>query len=91
MENITILFDILIALLSLWVLFKLIGHGGTIGKTLSLVGYGIVVIGFSQIIETVGLIFFNENVFDVHIIHRSILTLGFFIVAFGFKKMMDNK
>ena len=91
MENITILFDILIALLSIWVLFKLIGYGGSIGKSLSFVGYGIVIIGISQIIETLGLIFIDSNVFDVHIIHRSILVVGFIFLALGFKSLMEKK
>lgn len=91
MENLTIGFDILIALLSLWVLYKLIGYGGTIGKSLSQVGYGIVIIGFSQMVETLGLIFIDKNVFDVHIVHRSILIIGFFLVAWGFKNLMEKK
>ena len=90
MENITILFDVLIAILSLWVLFKLLGYGGSIGKSLSQVGYGIVIIGFSQIVETFGLIFLDKNVFDVHIVHRSILMIGFFLVAWGFGSLMKK-
>ncbi len=91
METLTVLFDILIALLSLWVVFKLIGYGGTIGKSLSQVGYGIVIIGFSQILETAGLLFFDESVFDMHVIHRSVLTTGFLLVAWGFKNLMEKK
>ncbi|MCX6753499.1 MAG: hypothetical protein NTV03_00340 [Candidatus Nomurabacteria bacterium] len=90
MENITILFDVFIAILSLWVLFKLLGYGGSIGRSLSQVGYGIVIIGFSQIVETFGLIFLDKNVFDVHIVHRSILTIGFFLVAWGFGSLMKK-
>ena len=91
MQNLTILFDVLIALLSLWVLSKLIGYGGSIGKSLSQVGYGIVIIGFSQVVETLGLIFIDSNVFDIHIVHRSILATGFFLVAWGFKNLMEKK
>lgn len=91
MENITVVFDLLIALLSLWILFKLIGYGGIIGKSLSQVGYGIVIIGFSQVVETLGLIFIDSNVFDIHIVHRSILTIGFALVAWGFKNLMEKR
>jgi hypothetical protein len=91
MENITVIFDIFIAILSILILFKLIGYGGLIGKSLSQVGYGLVIIGFSQIVETVGLIFVNKNVFDVHIVHRSVLVVGFFLVAWGFKNLMNKK
>lgn len=84
-------FDILIFLLSLWVLYKLLGYGGIIGRSLSLIGYGIVIIGFSQMVETIGLIFVDSNVFDVHIVHRSILAIGFLLVALGFKNLMEKK
>jgi membrane-bound acyltransferase YfiQ involved in biofilm formation len=90
MENITILFDTCIALLSIWVLFKLIGYGGNIGKSLSQIGYGIVIIGISQAVETMGLMFIDKNVFDIHIIHRSILVIGFSLVAWGFKNLMNK-
>ncbi|MFA6999788.1 MAG: hypothetical protein WC241_01595 [Candidatus Paceibacterota bacterium] len=90
MENITILFDVFIALLSIWILFKLIGYGGAIGKSLSLVGYGLVIIGLSQAVETIGLMFIDKNVFDIHIIHRSILVIGFSLVAWGFKSLMNK-
>lgn len=91
MENLTILFDTLIALLSIWVLLKLIGYGGIIGKSLSQVGYGIVIIGLSQFVETFGLILFNASIITIEIVHRFILTVGFFFVAWGFKNLMDKK
>jgi len=94
MENMTIsftvLFDLFIALLSIWVLFKLIGYGGSIGKSLSQVGYGLVIVGFSQIIETLGLMFVDENMFDIHIIHRLVLITGFFMLAWGFNNLMKK-
>ena len=90
MENITIVFDVAIAAASLWVLSKLIGYGGEIGDSLTKVGYGIVIIGFSQIIETVGLILLNNNVSEVHIVHRSFLTVGFLLVSWGFRNLMTK-
>lgn len=90
MENITILFDVFIALLSIWIFFKLIGYGGAIGKSLSQVGYGLVIIGLSQAVETTGLMFIDKSMFDIHIIHRSILLIGFSLVALGFKNLMNK-
>jgi len=94
MQNLTILtvlFDLLLALLSIWVLFKLIGYGGLVGRSLSQVGYGIIIIGFSQILETIWVIFINTNLFDIEIFHRLILVIGFFLVALGFKNLMEKK
>ena len=91
MENITVVFDVLIAFASLWVLSKLIGYGGSIGNSLTKVGYGIVIIGFSQLAETFGLIFFNNNIIDAHVVNRSLITVGFIFVAWGFKNLMEEK
>lgn len=89
-EGITIIFDVVIAGASLWVLSKLVGYGGVIGDSLTKVGYGIVIIGFSQLIETIGLIIFSSDVSELHIFHRLLLTTGFIIVAWGFKKLMSE-
>lgn len=91
MDGITLVFDAVIALLSLWVLFKLLGYGGIIGDSLAKVGYGIVIIGFSQLIETIGLIIFSTNASAVHIVHRSLLTIGFLLVSWGFRNLMTNR
>jgi len=88
MENITILLNIFIAVLSFWVLFKLIGYGGTIGRSLSQIGYGIVIIGLSQFVETLGLVLLNANIATTEMVHRLILTIGFFFVAWGFGVLM---
>jgi cytochrome b561 len=88
MENITILFDILIAILSLWVLTKLLPFSGLLGKSLKTIGYGIVVIGFSQLIETLGLILIKTSPAIIENIHRLILTLGFILIVLGFRKLL---
>lgn len=90
MENITIVFDVVIAATSLWVLLKLIGYGGEIGDSLAKVGYGIVIIGFAQIVETVGLILLDNTVSEVHIFHRFLLTFGFLLLSWGFKNLMTK-
>ena len=93
MDALTLSFDVLIALLSIWVLVKLTGYGGSIGKALNMVGYGIIVIGLSQFIETIGLYFLNSEMSTVEIVHfahRLVLLTGMFLVFFGFKKLMDK-
>ena len=94
MDTITLSFDILIALLSLWVLVKLTGYGGPIGQALNMVGYGIITIGISQFIETVGLYFLGNagmgTVEIVHFFHRFVLLSGMLLVFFGFKKLMNE-
>jgi len=91
MENITLLFDLLIALLSLWVLLKLTGFSGLIGKSLTMVGSGIITIGFSQFVETIGLNYFNANGSTIELVHRFILLVGLIFIALGFRNLIDKK
>ena len=90
METTTVILDVLIALTSLWVLSKVIGYGGSIGDSLAKVGYGIVFIGFSEIVETIGLVVFNSDIFAIHILNRSLLLVGFALVSWGFKNLMER-
>ncbi|MFA6503152.1 MAG: hypothetical protein WCT45_02765 [Candidatus Paceibacterota bacterium] len=95
MDILTLSFDILIALLSVSVLIKLRGYGGIIGDSLKMVGYGIITIGLSQFIETVGLYFLGDagmsTVDIVHFFHRLVLLGGMLLVFFGFRKLMGGK
>ena len=90
---ITLSFDVLIAILSIWVLLKLTGYGGVIGEALTMVGYGIIIVGLSQFIETIGLYFLSSDMGVegvVHFVHRLVLLTGMLLVFFGFKKLMDK-
>ncbi|MFZ2049147.1 MAG: hypothetical protein WAV25_02540 [Minisyncoccia bacterium] len=93
MENITIIFDIAIAIISVLVLIKLTGYGGIIGQTLQKIGYGIVIIGVSQLVETIGLYILGNKMSEVdilHFFHRLILLIGVLLVYSGFKKLMTK-
>lgn len=93
MDMLTLLFDVLIAILSIWVLMKLTGYGGVIGEALTMVGYGIIVIGLSQFIETIGLYFLSSDmsvVGVIHFVHRLVLLTGMFLIFFGFRKLLDK-
>lgn len=94
MEKLILFLDILIAILSLWVLYKLTAYSGLIGKlgkSLSLIGYGVVVIGLSQFVETVGLNFLDFGVSNIEITHRLILFVGLIFIAWGFGDLMEKK
>lgn len=93
METTTVLIDLVIAALSVWVLIKVTGYGGIIGTALTLVGYGIIIIGVSQFFETAGLYFLNAEMSTleiVHLIHHLILFTGMVLVFLGFEKLMNK-
>lgn len=94
METITVLFDLAIASLSIWVLAKVTGYGGVIGKALTMVGYGIIIIGLSQFFETAGLYLFSTSEMStlevVHFVHHLVLFIGMALVFWGFEKLMNK-
>ena len=93
MDILTLAFDVVIAVLSIWVLVELTGYGGAIGEALTMVGYGTIIIGVSQFIETVGLYFLSgdmSTVEIVHFVHRLVLLTGMLLVFFGFRKLMNK-
>ncbi len=90
MNIITILVDIFIGVLSILVFFKINGHGGLVGRALMMIGYGIVIIGLSQTIETilVDLLHLNEKIIEI-IIHLLLLA-GMISIYTGFIKMFTK-
>lgn len=91
MEILMMVSEILIISLSLWILFKLRGYGGLIGKSLSNIGYGTVILGFSQIIETLPLEFLAIETTTLESIHHLIFLIGLILIAVGFKRLMEGK
>ena len=87
----TILLDLVIVFLALWILFKLKGYGGLIGESLTKIGYGIVVIGFSQIIETVDPDMLAMSASTLETTLHLIFILGLILLALGFKRLMEGK
>jgi hypothetical protein len=93
MDILTLSFDALIAILSIWVLLKLTGFGGVMGEALNMVGYGIIIVGLSQFIETIGLYFLSSEMGIaeiVHFGHRLVLLSGMLLVFFGFSRLMKK-
>lgn len=94
MGMLTFAFDIVIALLSIWILVKLTGYGGLIGDALKLIGYGVIIIGASQFIETIGLYAMGGDMGTadiVHFFHRLVLLSGMLLVFFGFRNLMERR
>lgn len=91
MEALMMVTDVLIIALSLWILFKLRGYGGLIGKSLSNIGYGTIILGFSQIIETLPLDFLAIEAATLESIHHIIFLIGLILIAVGFKRLMEGK
>jgi hypothetical protein len=91
MEIISILLAIVIGLLSIWILLKLNRYGGFIGAILSKIGYGTIILGLSQIIETPGLNFFNLEDATMDMVHHLVFIVGLSLIAWGFRDLLEKK
>lgn len=91
MELINTIFSAVILLLSIWILLKLSGHGGFVGSSLNLIGYGTVVLGLSQVIETVRLDYWNIQPEMMEMAHHFIFIMGLVMIAIGFRNLMGKR
>jgi hypothetical protein len=91
MEQLNLILDGIIILLSFWVLKILVGYGGLIGKALTTIGIGVLVFGVAQIIETTLSIWSPWDLYTIEMVHRLILTIGFIITIFGYKSFMRRQ
>ncbi len=87
---INLILDATIVVLSLWVLQILIGYGGLIGRALTLIGSGTVIIGVAQIIETIMNQWLTSDPLAIELIHRIILVIGFIYIVWGYRVLMKK-
>jgi len=83
MEPVTILFDVLNLFLALWLLFLVKDYIGLIGKSFRLIALGTIVIGLSQVFETVGVHFSLFDISFLQFTNRSLIFLGIIAIAWG--------
>lgn len=81
--------DIVLLLVSFWMAFtaRKMNMGGAVGKTISLVVYGAVVLGLAHLAETL-----VSTIFDIpnevnEMIHRVIVLIGFVLLTVGLRSL----
>ena len=83
--------DVVIVIMSLWVLEMLVGYGGIIGGALRTIGIGTVIIGVGQLVETIMSHWFGVNVITTEFVHRLLLITGFIFIVWGYRSLMMKK
>jgi hypothetical protein len=81
--------DVLLLIVSFWMAYtaKKMNMGGAVGKTISLVVYGAVVLGLAHLAETILSGFFNVPGDVNEAIHRIIVLFGFVLLTFGLRSL----
>jgi hypothetical protein len=78
--------DVILILASVWMLISVRGIGGIMGKTLSLVIAGAIILGMAHLIADAGTGLFHLAGPLNNFIHRLIVLVGFILLALGFRQ-----
>jgi len=78
--------DVILILASIWMLVSVRGIGGIMGRTLTLIIIGAIVLGLAHIAsDATGTLLKWPGPFN-NFIHRLIVLLGFILLALGFRQ-----
>ncbi len=78
--------DVILILASIWMLMSVRGIGGIMGRTLSLVIAGAIILGVAHLVADAGSGLLHLDGALNNFIHRLIVLLGFVLVALGFRQ-----
>lgn len=92
LELVNTTMDFILVMASFWMAFTVrkMHMGGAVGKTISLVVYGSVVLGFAHLAETILFAFFNIPNDANELIHRCIVLLGFILLTVGLRSLCQS-
>jgi hypothetical protein len=95
-DYINVLLDVILLIALVWmVMVALRGLGGVIGSAINLVTIGALILGFEHISRRLPFDYLDWNANILELFHRVIAFIGFFLLAFGFRKIrimtMDMK
>jgi hypothetical protein len=88
-ELINTTMDFILLIVSFWMALtaRKMNMGGAVGKTISLVVYGAIVLGLAHLAETILSNFFNVPNDPNELIHRGIVLLGFILLTVGLRSL----
>lgn len=90
MNEISILLDIALVAMSIWMVFIVTGYGGYIGMAFNMIGWGAVIMGVAHIMETITTHILGFNPSLVELLHRAVVLLGFTLIVLGFRKFISK-
>ncbi|MBN8620325.1 MAG: hypothetical protein J0L63_15555 [Anaerolineae bacterium] len=92
-STVNVILDFVLVFASLWMVWVVRGIGGVVGRSLTLIVFGAIVLGVAHLIATfAGGSYLN--IFDAatnNFVHRIIVLLGFVLLVFGFRQIRVMK
>ena len=88
--TVNVILDIILVVASLWMLMTIRGIGGIMGKTLTFIVIGAVILGAAHLLATLTGPIVNDGALN-NVIHRVVVLIGFVFLAFGFRQLRAMK
>ncbi|GAB5494745.1 MAG: hypothetical protein Phog2KO_49600 [Phototrophicaceae bacterium] len=93
-STLNIVLDIILIVASLWMVMTVRGVGGAVGRTLTFIVTGTVILGVAHLLSTItsrlGLFVLDGVDYD-GTVHRLVVLLGFVVLVFGFRQLQAMK
>jgi hypothetical protein len=87
MRAFSLIMDIVLIAIAIGIVLYMRGMGGAIGRSLSLMTAGIVILGLAHILETMTFELLHWDTDLVELTHRFVVLAGFIFVFFGFQRI----
>ncbi len=92
--TLNIILDVVLIVASLWMVMTVRGVGGAVGRTLTFIVIGTVILGVAHLQATItgNLDMFVFDGVDYNgTVHRIVVLLGFIVLVFGFRELQAMK
>lgn len=86
-----IVLDFVLIVASIWMILTVRGVGGIVGRTLSLITIGAVILGIAHLLATLFGSVLGWNAVFNNFVHRLIVLSGFVLLVFGFRQIAELK
>ncbi len=91
MSNVNFGLDFVLLAAAIWMVLAVRGVGGIVGRTLSLITVGAIVLGLAHLVTTLQHRLFPIEASMESFIHRVIVLIGFVLLVFGFQQVRQLK
>lgn len=91
MSTVNLVLDVILVGASIWMVATVSGLGGIVGRTLSLITIGAVILGLAHLLATLMHRFMPMESSLEGLIHRLVVLAGFVILVLGFSRIRELK
>jgi hypothetical protein len=91
MGTVNVVLDFVLVAASIWMIVAARGVGGLVGRTLTFMVIGAIILGVAHLLATVGTSVFQLNGTLNNLIHRVIVLAGFVFLIIGFNQVGELK